>query len=111
MHSIATLGPRSRSSAGEGTEEFFASPGLNLALIRPARKHEPPPVFPELAAAARRGGHLDAEESARLERHGGRAPAGLWARMIQRLLALNAVIWFNWQIGAPVKRSLIAYDH
>ena len=36
---------------------------------------------------------------------------GLWARVVQRLLALNAVIWFNWQIGAPVKRSLIAYDH
>jgi len=28
-----------------------------------------------------------------------------------RLLALNAAIWHNWQIGAPVKRSLIAYDH
>ena len=46
-----------------------------------------------------------------LERHGGRVPAGLWARIVQRLLALNTVIWFNWQIGAPVKRSLIAYDH
>jgi hypothetical protein len=45
------------------------------------------------------------------ERHGGRVPAGLWARIVQRLLALNAVIWFNWQISAPVKRSLIAYDH
>ena len=38
-------------------------------------------------------------------------PAGLWARVVQRLLALNAVIWHNWAIGAPVKRSLIAYDH
>jgi hypothetical protein len=46
-----------------------------------------------------------------LERHGGRAPAGRWTRIIQRLLALNTVIWFNWQIGAPVKRSLIACDH
>jgi hypothetical protein len=46
-----------------------------------------------------------------LERHGGRVPAGLWAHMVQRLLALNAAIWHNWQIGAPVKRSLIAYDH
>lgn len=46
-----------------------------------------------------------------LERHGGRSPAGLWARIVQRLLALNATIWFNWLIGAPVKRSLIAYDH
>ena len=47
----------------------------------------------------------------RLERHGGRIPAGLWARIIQRLLDLHACIWHNWLIGAPVKRSLIAYDH
>jgi hypothetical protein len=40
-----------------------------------------------------------------LEQHGGRVPAGLWARVVQRLLALNAAIWFNWQIGAPTKRS------
>jgi len=46
-----------------------------------------------------------------LERHGGRVPAGLWARIGQRLLALNAAIWHNWMTGAPVKRSLIAYDH
>jgi hypothetical protein len=46
-----------------------------------------------------------------LERHGGRVPAGLLARVLQRLLALNACIWHNWQIGARVKRSLIAYDH
>ena len=32
--------------AGEGTEEFFASPGLGLELIRPARKDEPPLPFP-----------------------------------------------------------------
>jgi hypothetical protein len=43
--------------------------------------------------------------------HGGRIPAGLWARIIQRLLAPNACSWHNWQIGASVKRSLIAYDH
>jgi hypothetical protein len=39
------------------------------------------------------------------------SPAGLQARIVQRLLALNTAIWHNWQIGAPVKRSLIAYDH
>lgn len=46
-----------------------------------------------------------------LEQHGGRVPAGLWTRVLQRLLALNAAIWHNWTIDAPVKRSLIAYDH
>jgi hypothetical protein len=29
----------------------------------------------------------------------------------QRLLALNSVTWFNWLIGASVKRSVVAYDH
>ena len=46
-----------------------------------------------------------------LEHHAGRVPAGLWARVVQSLLALNTAIWHNWAIGAPVKRSLIAYDH
>jgi hypothetical protein len=46
-----------------------------------------------------------------LERHGGRVPAGLWTRVLQRLLALNVAIWHNRIIGAPVKRSLIAHDH
>jgi len=46
-----------------------------------------------------------------LEAHGGRVPRGLWTRIVQRLLALNAAIWHNWAVGASVKRSLIAYDH
>jgi hypothetical protein len=46
-----------------------------------------------------------------LERHGGRTPAGVYARIAQRILALAACIWFNWRTGAPDLRSLIAYDH
>jgi hypothetical protein len=38
-------------------------------------------------------------------------PDGLFMRVVQRLLALNAGIWQNWKIGAERKRSLIAYDH
>ncbi len=45
------------------------------------------------------------------DRHGGRTPSGVIARVAQRLLALAAVIWHNWKIDAPVKGSLIAYDH
>jgi hypothetical protein len=44
-------------------------------------------------------------------RNGEECPRSLWARIVQRLLALNAAIRHNWQIGAPIKRSLIAYDH
>jgi len=46
-----------------------------------------------------------------LDAHSGRTLAGAYARAAARLLALAAAIWHNWRIGAPVKRSLIAYDH
>jgi hypothetical protein len=46
-----------------------------------------------------------------LEHHGGRTPTGVFVRVAQRVLALAAAIWHNWLIDAPVKRSLIAYDH
>jgi hypothetical protein len=46
-----------------------------------------------------------------LERHGGRTPAGVFTRIAQRLLAMAAAIWHNWQTGTDDLRSLIAYDH
>jgi Transposase DDE domain len=46
-----------------------------------------------------------------LERHRGRTLAGVYARVAQRLLALATAIWWNWEIGALDKRSLVAYDH
>ncbi len=46
-----------------------------------------------------------------IEHPGAHEPDGLFARVAQRLLALNTVIWHNWNIAAPCKRSLIAYDH
>ena len=46
-----------------------------------------------------------------LEQHGGRTVAGVCARVAQRVLALTAAIWHNDRIGAPVLRSLTAYDH
>jgi hypothetical protein len=98
--------------AGQDTAQFFATPQLNLTLIRPARKDERPArSFPNWLRQRIEAIIWTLKNQPGLERHGGRAPAGLWARIAQRLLALNAVIWFNWQIGAPVKRSLIAYDH
>jgi hypothetical protein len=98
--------------SGQDTEAFFASPGLGLTLIRPARKDEKTPrYFPNWLRQRVEAIIWTLKNQLGLERHGGRVPAGLWARVIQRLLALNAAIWFNWQIDAPVKRSLIAYDH
>jgi hypothetical protein len=46
-----------------------------------------------------------------LEQHGGRTLAGVWVRVAQRLLALAAGIWWNWETGQADKRSLVAYDH
>jgi hypothetical protein len=102
--------------SGQDTEEFFTSDNLQLSLVRPARKDEKQPrYFPnwlrQRVEAIIWTLKNQLENQLGLERHGGRVPAGLWARIIQRLLALNAVIWHNWLIGAPVKRSLIAYDH
>jgi hypothetical protein len=33
------------------------------------------------------------------------------ARGLQRILALTAAIWHNWQTGQPIMRSLVPYDH
>jgi hypothetical protein len=37
--------------------------------------------------------------------------ANVCVRIAQRILALVAAIWHNDQTGAPVRRSLTAYDH
>ncbi len=96
--------------SGHGTEELFT--GLGLHLVRPARRDESDPgLFPNWLRQRVEAIIWTLKRQLGLERHGGRVPAGLWTRIVQRLLALNTVIWHNWQIGAPVKRSLIAYDH
>ena len=98
--------------SGEDTEAFFTGPDLGLILVRPARKDDKEPrYFPNWLRQRVEAIIWTLKNQLGLERHGGRVPAGLRARMLQRLLALNACIWHNWMIGAPVKRSLIAYDH
>lgn len=92
--------------------EAFVFERLGCHLVRPDRKDEKPrhgklvrvrqwveAVFDTLK------GQLS------LEQHGARTPAGVFARTAQRLLAMAAAIWHNWETDAPVKRSLIAYDH
>ena len=85
---------------------------------RPGPDPDPPrpqgrtaPVFPQLAAPAHRGHHLDTEEPARPRTPRWPRPGRAVGPHRPAAAALNAAIWFNWQIGAPVKRSLIAYDH
>jgi len=45
-----------------------------------------------------------------LEHHGAITMSGLMTRISQRLLALAAGLWHNWNIGEP-GRHLIGYDH
>jgi hypothetical protein len=92
--------------------ERYAADQVKVLLVRPDRKDERR-RFGNLAGMRQwieaifdtLKGQLD------LERHGGRTPAGVYARVAQRLLAMAACIWHNWQTGAPELRSLIAYDH
>ena len=85
-----------------------------VRLLRPARKGEPDRAGAHLFRPLRQviesindtfKGQLD------LERHGGHTPAGVIARVLQRILALTAAIWHNDHTSQPVARSLIAYDH
>ena len=97
--------------SGKGIERFCAEQ-VGVALVRPDRRDENR-RFGNLAGIRQwiesvnqtLKGQLD------LERHGGRTPAGVFARVAQRLLAMAAAIWHNWRTNAPAKRSLIAYDH
>jgi len=97
---------------GADFETALAQGGINL--LRPARKSEPERAGAQFFKPLRQviesinatfKGQLD------LERHGGHTPAGVTVRVLQRILALTAAIWHNDHIGAPVKRSLLAYDH
>jgi Transposase DDE domain len=90
---------------------------LGGAFLRPDRKDEAP-RFGSLGAIRQWNEAIfdQLKDQLSLERHGAHTPEGLWARVIQRLLALGATIWHNWrlweagELDCPV-RSLIAYDH
>lgn len=97
---------------GRDFEAALEAAGLHL--LRQARAGEQPRPGVALLKPLRQviesindtfKGQLD------LERHGGRTPAGVAVRVLQRVLALTAVIWHNDHTGQRVKRSLTAYDH
>jgi Transposase DDE domain len=97
---------------GRQFEADLADAGLHL--LRPARQGEPERAGSHFFKPLRQNvesifdtykGQLD------LEQHGGRTPAGVVIRVLQRILALTAAIWHNDRTGQPVKRSLLAYDH
>jgi hypothetical protein len=50
------------------------------------------------------------KDQLRLEHHLARSPAGLYTRILARILALCAAIHLNWQTGQPA-RALAQYAH
>lgn len=97
---------------GRDFEAELADNGVDL--LRPARKGEAPRPGTQFFKPLRQiiesvnqtfKGQLD------LERHNGRTPAGVCARIAQRILALTAAIWHNDHLGVTIRRSLTAYDH
>ncbi|MFF5206364.1 IS982 family transposase [Streptosporangium sp. NPDC000396] len=101
-----------RNYYGRAFEQQVAQ--LGVRLLQPARKDEPARAGARLFKPLRQvvesvnqtlEGQLD------LERHGGRTPAGVIVRVLQRLLALTTAIWHDHTTGQAVPRSLTAYDH
>ena len=97
---------------GRAFEATLADDGF--CLLRPARQGEPARPGTRFFKPLRQiiesvndtfKGQLD------LEHHGGHTPAGVTARILQRILALTAAIWHNDHTGQPIKRSLTAFDH
>ena len=96
--------------AGRDFERLVA--GYGAALVRPDRADEPH----RFGSLGRWRQWIEStfqtlKGQLGLEGHQGRTLAGVYVRVAQRLLALAAAIWWNWQIGALDKRSLVAYDH
>jgi hypothetical protein len=96
--------------AGGEFDQFVG--GLDARLARPDRRDEPY-RFGNLGGVRQ---WIEAiidtlKDQLGLERHRAHTIQGLWIRVAQRLAALATGVWFNWQLGAPVKRSLVAYDH
>jgi Transposase DDE domain len=95
--------------AGEEFEQLMAE--LGAIFLRPDRKDE-------LRRRGGLGGVRQWVESIidtikgqlSLERHGAHTMPGLISRIAQRLLALAASLWHNWNLGNP-GRHLTAYDH
>jgi hypothetical protein len=95
--------------AGEEFEALMRE--LGALFLRPDRKDEKP-RFGNLGGARQWiESIIDTHKGQlRLEDHGARTMPGLITRISQRLLALAAALWHNWNTGQP-GRHLTAYDH
>jgi hypothetical protein len=86
--------------AGRDFAQLVARHGARL--LRPDRKDEPH----RFGALGRFRQWIEStfdtlKDQLGLEHHRARTLAGVYVRVAQRLLALAAAIWWNWQLGAP----------
>ncbi|MFE7713264.1 IS982 family transposase [Streptomyces sp. NPDC057486] len=103
------------SDKGFASKEFENDLAMRgIELLRPSFKREKKRKGEGLLKSVRQliesvndtlKGQLD------LEQHGGRTFEGVAVRVAQRILAMASAIWRNHKTGAPLMRSLLAYDH
>ena len=101
--------------AGEEFEQIVAT--FDATLIRPDRKREQP-RFGKLGGIRQwiESIYQTTKSQLSLELHGGHIPAGVWARVCQRVLALAAGVWHSWQLWQAGEietpgRHFTHYDH
>jgi hypothetical protein len=120
LHADHTLTADRRNQTLIGDKNYFGTEfettlsdsGLNL--LRPARKGETERPGASLFKPVRQvieSINQTLKSQLDLERHGGHTPNGVTVRVLQRILALTAAIWHNNKTGAPIHRSITAYDH
>ena len=93
-----------------GTDFEAAIRELRALLLRPSRTDEPDRPNPPIGWIRQRIESIvnTLKDQLLLERHGGRTPTGLLARVTARVLALCACINLNQRLGLP-SRELTAY--
>jgi hypothetical protein len=96
--------------AGAAFEQAVAALGAHL--LRPSRTDEPTRPNPPIGPIRQRIESIvqSLKDQLRLEQHLARTPAGLITRIAARILALNAAIHLNWQLGQP-PRALSTYGY
>lgn len=86
------------------------SPRDQAPAARP-RGRDLPRRRPRRCPPMDRTGQPDPQRQLDLEQHGERTTHGVFTRVAERLPAMVAGIWLNWNIGVQAKRSLTAYHH
>ncbi|MDR1213031.1 MAG: IS982 family transposase, partial [Propionibacteriaceae bacterium] len=97
---------------GRGFEQALASE--DIVLIRKARKRERPRPGARFLKPLRQvieSVNATLKTQLDIERLRAKTIRGLISRVATQLLALTAAVWHNERSGAPVLRSLTAYDH